>query len=300
VNYAPAQRFNQPWAEEQLRYEHGKAQRDRANNAIISYQQQRAELDRKIKQAEAEAARKERQMAFEREKWEAQKPYHEHRGKTQEYIEGIKKLEYESTPDMIASRKKAQDALAYQRESGGNAAMIKANAYASDRADASRKRGYSGGGSGGSRSSSGSSGSSSSAPIRFSGRKGSYARKQQPTNKEIDDMYQDAVSRGYVDTKNQQMVATGQQTKAQVINKVATYVKDSDKFFDRHGYTKVRDEDKPAKPAVKPAAKPAAKGGSTPRKPNPNGQRQTKMVKGRDGKEREYELDSKGKIVINY
>ena len=113
-------------------------------------------------------------------------------------------------------------------------------------------------------------------------------------------MYQDAVSRGYVDTKNQQMVATGQQTKAQVINKVATYVKDSDKFFDRHGYTKVRDEDKPAKPAVKPAAKPAAKGGSTPRKPNPNGQRQTKMVKGRDGKEREYELDSKGKIVINY
>lgn len=300
VNYAPAQRFNQPWAEEQLRYEHGKAQRDRANQAIISYQQQRAELDRKIKQAEAEAARKERQMAFEREKWEAQKPYHEHRGKTQEYIEGIKKLEYESTPDMIASRKKAQDALAYQRESGGNAAMIKANAYASDRADASRKRGYSGGGSGGSRSSSVSSGSSSSAPIRFSGRKGSYARKQQPTNKEIDDMYQDAVSRGYVDTKNQQMVATGQQTKAQVINKVATYVKDSDKFFDRHGYTKVRDEDKPAKPTVKPAAKPAAKGGSTPRKPNPNGQRQTKMVKGRDGKEREYELDSKGKIVINY
>lgn len=255
ANYAPSQQFNRPWAEEQARYEQGKAMRDKANNALFSYQRQRAEQERKIRQAEAEAARKERQMAFEREKWETQKPYYEQRGKAQEYIAGTKKLEFENAPDLIAGRKKAQDALAYQRKSSGDAAMVKANAYAADRADASRKRGYSGGG----RSSDG---SSSSAPIRFSGRMGSYARKQQPTKQEIDDMYQDAVNRGYVDTNNQWMVSNRKQSKEQVINKVATYVKDSDKFFDRHGYTKVRSEDKPAKRAAKTAAKPVVKGGN--------------------------------------
>lgn len=261
ANYAPSQQYNRPWAEEQARYEQGKAMRDKANNALFAYQRQMAEQERKIRQAEAEAARKERQMAFEREKWETQKPYYEQRGKAQEYIAGTKKLEYENAPDLIAGRKKAQDALAYQRKSSGDAAMVKANAYASDKADASRKRGYSGGSNGGGRRG-GSGGSGSSAPIRFSGRNGSYARKQNASKNEIDDMYQDAVNRGYVDARNQQMVADKKQTKAQVINKVATYVKDSDKFFDRHGYTKVRSEDKPAKRAAKTAAKPVVKGGN--------------------------------------
>lgn len=67
VNYAPAQRFNQPWAEEQLRYEHGKAQRDAANARYLSYQRQKADQERaerkleaQIKKQEADAARNDR------------------------------------------------------------------------------------------------------------------------------------------------------------------------------------------------------------------------------------------------
>ena len=67
ANYAPSQQFNRPWAEEQARYEQGKALRDKANNALFSYQRQRAEqeraerkLDAQIKKQEADAERAER------------------------------------------------------------------------------------------------------------------------------------------------------------------------------------------------------------------------------------------------
>lgn len=45
VNYAPAQQFNSPVAEEQARYEKGKALRDRANQQFYTYQQQKAAQD---------------------------------------------------------------------------------------------------------------------------------------------------------------------------------------------------------------------------------------------------------------
>lgn len=67
VNYAPAQRFNQPWAEQQARYEHGKAQRDAANARYLSYQRQKADqeraerkLDAQIKKQDKDAERAER------------------------------------------------------------------------------------------------------------------------------------------------------------------------------------------------------------------------------------------------
>ena len=45
VNYAPAQQFNSPVAEEQARYERGKALRDRANQQFYTYQQAKAAQD---------------------------------------------------------------------------------------------------------------------------------------------------------------------------------------------------------------------------------------------------------------
>jgi hypothetical protein len=64
VNYAPAQQFNSPVAEEQARYERGKALRDRANQQFYTYQQQKAAQDAKERQLEAERAAKERQFRY--------------------------------------------------------------------------------------------------------------------------------------------------------------------------------------------------------------------------------------------
>lgn len=54
VNYAPAQQFNSPVAEEQARYEKGKALRDRANQQFYTYQQQKAAQDRAAAKMERE------------------------------------------------------------------------------------------------------------------------------------------------------------------------------------------------------------------------------------------------------
>ena len=64
VNYAPAQQFNDPVALEQARYERGKALRDKANLTYMSYQQQKAAQDAKMRQFEAEQAAKERQFQY--------------------------------------------------------------------------------------------------------------------------------------------------------------------------------------------------------------------------------------------
>jgi len=52
VNYAPAQQFNSPVAEEQARYERGKAMRDKANQTYLAYQQAKAAQDAKQRQWE--------------------------------------------------------------------------------------------------------------------------------------------------------------------------------------------------------------------------------------------------------
>lgn len=54
VKYAPSQQFNNPWEEEQSRYEKGKAVRDAANAHYLSYQQAKAAQDAKQKQWEAD------------------------------------------------------------------------------------------------------------------------------------------------------------------------------------------------------------------------------------------------------
>jgi hypothetical protein len=67
VRYAPSQQFNSPVTDEIARYERGKALRDRANAALLTYQQQKAaqeraerKLDAQIKKQEDDAARNDR------------------------------------------------------------------------------------------------------------------------------------------------------------------------------------------------------------------------------------------------
>ena len=54
VNYAPAQKFNNPVQEEYDRYQKGKAIRDAANARYYSYMQAKAAQDARIRQAEAQ------------------------------------------------------------------------------------------------------------------------------------------------------------------------------------------------------------------------------------------------------
>lgn len=54
INYAPAQQLNSPVAEEQARYERGKAMRDKANLIYMNYQQAKAAQDAKQRQWEAD------------------------------------------------------------------------------------------------------------------------------------------------------------------------------------------------------------------------------------------------------
>ena len=67
VRYAPSQQFNSPVTDEIARYERGKALRDKANAALLTYQQQKAaqeraerKLEAQIKKQEADAARNDR------------------------------------------------------------------------------------------------------------------------------------------------------------------------------------------------------------------------------------------------
>lgn len=88
VNYSPSQQFNSPVAEEQQRYEKGKAVRDAANMRYYTYQQAKAAQDAKQKQWEyeyglkmADAARKagftEAQIKNMQERLAQQKAYQE-------------------------------------------------------------------------------------------------------------------------------------------------------------------------------------------------------------------------------
>lgn len=52
VNYAPSQQFNQPWREAKSEYERGMALRNAANSRYLSYQQQKAAQDAKMRQLE--------------------------------------------------------------------------------------------------------------------------------------------------------------------------------------------------------------------------------------------------------
>ena len=88
INYAPAMKFNNPVAEEQARYQKGKALRDAANYKYLSYQQQKAAQEAKQRQWEADyqlkmedAARKagytEAQIKNMQDRLEQQKAYQE-------------------------------------------------------------------------------------------------------------------------------------------------------------------------------------------------------------------------------
>lgn len=76
VNGAPSQQLNNPIAEEQARYEKGKALRDKANLTYATYQQQKAIQDAKIRRFEAEQDYKNRMLAHyddqERRLWQQQ------------------------------------------------------------------------------------------------------------------------------------------------------------------------------------------------------------------------------------
>lgn len=65
VKYSPSQQFNSPVAEEQQRYERGKAVRDAANMRYYSYQQAKAAQDAKQRQWEAEFNAKNNRWAAE-------------------------------------------------------------------------------------------------------------------------------------------------------------------------------------------------------------------------------------------
>lgn len=103
ANYAPSQQFNRPWAEEQARYEQGKAMRDKANSALLTYQQQRARQEALQKQWEAE-------QKFKRDKAAADAEA------LKEYREGQLKAKEAET-----ARKKANDDRNYDLRKGTDA-----------------------------------------------------------------------------------------------------------------------------------------------------------------------------------
>jgi hypothetical protein len=73
VGYAPSQQFSNPVAEEQARYERGKALRDKANLTYLTYQQQKAAQDAKAKQWEAEQSYRQTQTQLAAERLKLQR-----------------------------------------------------------------------------------------------------------------------------------------------------------------------------------------------------------------------------------
>jgi hypothetical protein len=138
VDYSPSQQFNQPWAEEQARYERGRAMRDKANQALLSYEQAKAAQDAKQRQ------------------WEAQFKYNQEKDAAN--AQALK--DYRDA--MLQSR---EDQLAYRKENdAANRALRQGqydrqNEFTQQRIELSAaKKGVSGGGrrsSGGSRAGSG-------------------------------------------------------------------------------------------------------------------------------------------------
>ena len=151
VNYAPAQRFNQPWAEEQARYEHGKAQRDRANQVLFSYERQKADqeraerkLDAQIKKQEKDAERAERwnqaridRIYAQNAKTEEEAKFYQTRARLQEEGWPLEKANKEAQIQL----KKAQTELTNLRIANGGSAPRKSSG-------GGRRGGGSGGGRG--------------------------------------------------------------------------------------------------------------------------------------------------------
>lgn len=243
--YATPQKFNDIYAQERARYLQDKAIRDRNNVYYAQQKQREAQLEMQREKIAADAERRNEELAMKREINNLRKPYYENQAKAAEINAQIKEMEANSKPDELKQKSDKRQADIENVKARTN----KTNSDAENnrrRTNALNAKTYNSMNNGG--GSSGGGGSKvggSSAIIRISGKKGSYARKQAPTQFEIDNMYQDAVDHGYVNEKNRKMVASGEQTKAQVITKVATYTKDADKFFARHGYTKVYNEEKP-------------------------------------------------------
>lgn len=137
VNYAPAQRFNQPWAEEQVRYEHGKAQRDRANQVLFSYQRQKADqeraerkLDAQIKKQEKDAERAERwnqaridRIYAQNAKTEEEAKFYQTRARLQEEGWPLEKANKEAQIQL----KKAQTELTNLKIANGGSAPRKSS-----------------------------------------------------------------------------------------------------------------------------------------------------------------------------
>lgn len=247
--YATPQKFNDIYAQERARYLQDKAIRDRNNVYYAQQKQREAQLEMQREKIAADAERRNEELAMKREINNLRKPYYENQAKAAEINAQIKEMEAKSKPDELKQKSDKRQADIENVKARTN----KTNSDAENnrrRTNALNAKTYNsmnnGGGSsgGGGSKGSGKTSSGASLPIRIAGRNGSYGRKTAITEKEMRDMYQDAVSEGYVDKKNQQMVVNGEQTMEQVINKVATYTKkaQSDDFFRRHGLTKVIEE----------------------------------------------------------
>lgn len=247
--YATPQKFNDIYAQERARYLQDKAIRDKSNAYYAQQKQREAQLEMQREKIAADAERRNEELAMKREINNLRKPYYENQAKAAEINAQIKEMEAKSKPDELKQKSDKRQADIENVKARTN----KTNSDAENnrrRTNALNAKTYNsmnnGGGSsgGGGSKGSGKTSSGASLPIRIAGRNGSYGRKTAITEKEMRDMYQDAVSEGYVDKKNQQMVVNGEQTMEQVINKVATYTKkaQSDDFFRRHGLTKVIEE----------------------------------------------------------
>lgn len=280
---APAQQFDNIYEKERARYLQDKAMRDRDNQYYIQQKAREAQLDMQRERMAAEAARRAEELAMKKEINELRKPIYENQAKEAGYKAEMKEKEaahydtaLQKKDEYEDARIGAAEARARQSDAAAQASIIKAKAAAANDYDKIRKRVY--GGSGGS----GKTASGASVPIRFAGNNGSYGKAKAPTKQEIYDLYQDAVTQGFVDKKNQRMVASGEQSMEQVINKVATYTNraKADDFFKRHGFSKVIAERKPeVKKQAKPAAKPQAAGKGGKRTVNMNEQRNTAVNK---------------------
>lgn len=112
ANYAPSQQFNRPWAEEQARYEQGKAMRDKANNALLAYQQQRARQDALQKQWEAEQQFKRDKAAADAE---ALKAYRDGQLKRKDDALDYRKQNDEANRQMRQKQYDRQNEFAQQR-----------------------------------------------------------------------------------------------------------------------------------------------------------------------------------------
>lgn len=262
---APAQQFDNIYEKERARYLQDKAMRDRDNQYYFQQKAREAQMDMQREKMAEESARRAEELAMKKEINDLRKPIYENQAKEAGYkaeMKGKDAAHYDTALQKKDAYEDARigaaEARARQSDAAAQASIIKAKAAAANDYDKIRKRVYGGGGG------SGKTASGASVPIRFAGNNGSYGKAKAPTKQEIYDLYQDAVSQGFVDKKNQQMVASGEQSMEQVINKVATYTNraKADDFFKRHGFSKVIAERKPEAKKQVTGKGNAGKGGS--------------------------------------